>query len=121
MSDHMQEATNYIKDLQKGIQELSDKRDRLKNSYSTSGSSSSSSSSYCVAPQNPCYSRASDFVIVTSTRAGVEVIINTALIEELPLSRVLKLLIDEGLSTISCTSAQVNDRLLHTIESEVLI
>ena len=113
ISDHVQEATNYIKDLQNGIQELSHKRDKLK-SLNTSGSSN------CVAPpQNP-HSRASDSIIVRSSSVGMEVMINTAFTEGLPLSRVVNVLTGEGLSIISCISSKVNERLLHTIESQVL-
>ncbi|KAF3448455.1 hypothetical protein FNV43_RR09168 [Rhamnella rubrinervis] len=115
ISDHVQEATNYIKDLQKGIQELSNKRDKLKNLLmNTSGSSN-----VCVAPlQNP-HSRASDSIIVRSSSVGMEVMINTAFTEGLPLSRVVNVLIGEGLSIISCISVEVNERLLHTLESQV--
>lgn len=118
ISDHVQEATNYIKDLQKGIQELSDKRSKLimKKNLNTSAGSSN-----CVAPpQNP-HPGASDSIIVRSSSVGMEVIINTDFTEGLPLSRVVDVLIGEGLSIISCISAKVNERtLLHTIQSQVL-
>lgn len=93
---------NYIKQLQKKTEELRDKRDRLKE--------------LC----KPSSSNGGDVVTVRSCWGGlIEVVINTALEEGIPLSTVLPLLIREGLCIVSCNSTKVKDRLFHTVESEV--
>ncbi|KAK9276051.1 hypothetical protein L1049_005582 [Liquidambar formosana] len=111
ISDHMHESVNYIRHLQKKIEELSDKRDGLKRL--------DNSSSFNVAPE--CSQSCPwDSVTVKPCLVGVEVVMSTALRQEgLPLSRVLEVLTGEGLNIVSCISTKVNERLLHTIESEV--
>ncbi|XP_015900346.3 transcription factor bHLH120 [Ziziphus jujuba] len=111
ISDHMHEAANYIKDLNKRIQELSDKGDELKSMKSPLSPS--------TAQQQDSQRRDSDSVEVRFSGAGMEVIINTALRQGLPLSSVLKVIIAEGLTINSCVSTKVNERLLHTIDIEV--
>ncbi|KAF8412345.1 hypothetical protein HHK36_000307 [Tetracentron sinense] len=104
-SDQLYEAVNYITDLQKKILELSDKRDRLQR-WSNLRSNGSSNSCLCVT--------------VRSCLAGVEVVISSGKGEKaLPFSRVLDVLIEEGLSVLSCSFTKVNGRSLHTIQSEV--
>ncbi|XP_042511693.1 transcription factor bHLH126-like [Macadamia integrifolia] len=108
----MNEATNYIRDLKKKIQELSDMRDRLRK-MPNSGSPDIVVSDNCTAV---------DTVTVQPCCGGVlvEVVISSGLRnEEIPLSRVLRLLVDHGFSIVSCASNTVNERSLHTIQSEV--
>ncbi|CAA3010629.1 transcription factor bHLH120-like [Olea europaea var. sylvestris] len=102
--DHMNEALNYIKDMQKNIQELSLCRDKLKKLY-TSGSNSN------LMPNS---------VIVSPCQDGVEVLIRTSSIEGgFPLSRVLGELIRTNLNVVSCVSTRTNDqRFLHRIQFE---
>ena len=106
----MHEAVNYIKNLQKNIEELSDKRDNLRQLCNPSSSNQTMENSFGATQ---------DVVKARPTCAGIEIIINTALKEGLPLSRVLQALITEGLRIISCNSTKVKERLFHTIESEV--
>ena len=116
ISDHINEAASYIKDLQIKINELADKRDELKKfskstaNFSLQGSGSSTNSSQPVG-----------FFTIQNTCGGVQVVISTSCFIEdgLPLSRVLGLLVHEGLIVVSCVSTKVNGRLLHTIQSEV--
>lgn len=107
-SDHMHEAVNYIKDLEKKVKELGVKRDDLRklNNCNVVGSRSENPSDSCV--------------MVRSCLVGVEVVISSGLKEQvLHLSRVVELLLKEGLNVVSCFSTKVNTRLIYTIQSEV--
>lgn len=62
-----------------------------------------------------------DSVTVEICRVGIAVInVNTNVRRGLQVSRLLQVLLGEGLSVVSCISVKVNGRLLHTIESKVL-
>ncbi|KAJ7975617.1 transcription factor bHLH [Quillaja saponaria] len=119
MSDHMNEAVNYIKLLQNNIEEKGAKRDELKNLSSTlntvdhygngSGSGSGSGSS------NSC------LTVYQSSSGGVEIEITSSSRQvKLPLSRILEVLLEEGLEVVNCVSTKVNGRFLHSIQSEVM-
>lgn len=112
----MHQAANYIKHLQKNIEELHDKRDELKKSSNISGTCST------VVENSQCPSIMGDSVILVRPSAciGVEVVVNTPLKQGVPLSRVIDILVGEGLSIVSCTSAKINQRLIYTLKSEVL-
>lgn len=102
MSDHIHESVNYIKHMEKTIEELKIKREAL-HMVSNSNTSSSTSS-----------------ITVSHCLGGLEILINSSLRDEVfPLSRVLELLLEEGLEVVSCASTQVNDSFLHTIKTEV--
>ncbi|KAJ4954937.1 hypothetical protein NE237_011720 [Protea cynaroides] len=101
ISDRMNEAANYIKDLRNGIQELHNKRDELRKMPNSRN---------CL-PDN---------VIVRPCGGGVEVVINSGLRNgEFPLSMVIKELVDLGFIVVGCVSTAVNQRSLHTVQSEV--
>ncbi|KAB2596596.1 hypothetical protein D8674_032046 [Pyrus ussuriensis x Pyrus communis] len=74
--------------------------------HGSSGSSSTSTSALVAV--HPCL-------------AGVEIVVSTDGSAEqfFLLSRMLKILLGQGLSVISCATAQVNKRLVYTIQSEV--
>ncbi|CAK9173105.1 unnamed protein product [Ilex paraguariensis] len=110
VSDHMNAAVSYIKHRQKRIEELNQKRDELKEELNPN------------TPKITCEGSQvcrRDCVTVNTCRAGMEAVVNTAMRGGLPLSRVLSVLMEEGLTTVSCISTKVNERLIHTIESEV--
>ncbi|XP_044469001.1 transcription factor bHLH36-like [Mangifera indica] len=112
MSDQMNEAVKYIKNLEMRIKELGARRDELKkiSNSSTHGSESGSSD------LNVCESS----IVVSQSLIGVEVVYSCGYREHgLPLSRVLEILLDEGLCVVNCVSNKVRDRLLHTIQAEV--
>lgn len=112
----MHQAVNYIKHLQKKIEELHDKRDELKKSSNISGTCST------VVENSQCPSIMGDSVILVRPACiGVEVVVNTPLKQGLPLSRVIDILVREGLSIVSCTSAKINQRLIYTLQSDEVL
>lgn len=122
ISDHINESVRYVKQLQMKIKELGVKRDGLKELSNSSTASNtdldgSGSSSSC----SPSPGR---FLTVQRCCGGVEIAICTGDFGEgatgFHLSRVLEVLLEEGLSLVSCVSTQVNGRFLHTIRTEVL-
>lgn len=108
----MNEAVNYIKHLQMRIQGLVSRRDELKklcnlNSLGTGNGSLNKCSRSWVSVQ-PCF-------------AGIEIVVSSSSFigENFPLTRILQLLLGEGLDLVSCITTKVNERLLYTIQSEV--
>ncbi|XP_060675854.1 transcription factor bHLH120-like [Ziziphus jujuba] len=111
-SDQMNEAVNYIKHLQMRIQGLVSRRDELKklcnlNSLGTGNGSLNKCSRSWVSVQ-PCF-------------AGIQIVVSSSSFigENFPLTRILQLLLGEGLDLVSCITTKVNERLLYTIQSEV--
>ncbi|KAL6131947.1 hypothetical protein ACLB2K_070319 [Fragaria x ananassa] len=120
-SDHMNEAVNYIKHLQNRIKTIDAKRDELKKFPKTStvidrrcttGSSLNSDMvnlSSCFTVQPSC--------------GGVQILVSSGFREEgsplISISSVLEMLLEQGLTVVSCLSSQVNERLLHSIQIEV--
>ena len=98
ISDHMNGAVSYIKNLQKRIDELSAKRDELKKRSGSSGFDQGTSS-------NDSFPSS---IVVRQSFDGVEVMISTGLgAQALTLSRVLELLREEGLDVVSCVSTKL--------------
>ncbi|XP_050263715.1 transcription factor bHLH36-like [Quercus robur] len=107
ISDHINEAANYIKHLEKKIKELSSARDVLKEFSNLSTTDQGSTSQPSCFTIHPCC-------------GGVEIVISSGFREEsFPLSKVLELLLEEGLTVLNCTSSKVNERFLHTVQCEV--
>ncbi|XAR70369.1 hypothetical protein NMG60_11027205 [Bertholletia excelsa] len=104
--DHTHETVKYIRQLEKRIKELREKRDELKISVNES-SINGRSESFTSAVKN-------SVIRVGISKAGVQVLVCTASI-----SRVLGVLTQEGLTVLSCISTRVNGSLLHTIECQV--
>ncbi|CAI0404046.1 unnamed protein product [Linum tenue] len=124
VSDHMQAAVEYIRELQRRTDELSKKRDELKSGYGTGnrddqvGSSRRSNDSAV----------SSSIVMVRPCLIGVEVAINVSSSSSsgrggqqggLQLSRVVELLMGQGLDVVTCDTVRVNDRFIHTLRSKV--
>ncbi|XVE58650.1 hypothetical protein DITRI_Ditri04bG0185800 [Diplodiscus trichospermus] len=113
VSDHMNEAVNYIKYLKKRIQELCAKRDKLKklSNLSASDLGSASSSDNCSQI---------NYVAVHPYSEGVEIVINSGFGEEnWHLSTVMQVILEEGLDVVRCVSSQTSEGFLHAIQSEI--
>ncbi|XP_074318979.1 transcription factor bHLH36-like [Silene latifolia] len=114
ITDQLEEATNYIKDLEKNVKELGDKRDQLKQSIQSSssgryelGGSSGSSPPYTVAIRQ--------FV------GGLEIEISVKYDEnEFLLSTAIQVALEEGLDVVSSTSAKFHERFIHSIQCEII-
>ncbi|XP_028773248.1 transcription factor bHLH36-like [Neltuma alba] len=114
ISDHMNEAKNYIKHLQKNIKELSAKRDELKK---ISENSSNPETHEC---ENYTYSGFfSVHEINNNVCVGIEVSSSFG-DERFSLSKLLKLMLDEGLGVVNCVTSQVNGRLIYSVQCEVI-
>ncbi|KAJ0256867.1 Transcription factor bHLH55 [Hirschfeldia incana] len=125
-SDHVHEAVNYIKDLEKKIKEVSKKRDRIKRSITHPSSagycpirslaaSCSSLSSNCS-----CVGDTHIDVKVRTCLVGIEIVVSCCFRHESCLSSVLQLLVREQcFNVVSCISTRLNLRFIHTIISEV--
>ncbi|PON88052.1 Basic helix-loop-helix transcription factor [Trema orientale] len=125
ISDHIHEAARYIKQLQMRIKELGNKRDYLKKYYLSNSSSTgptdnggAGSSSGSTPPPAQGH-----LLRVQTCCGGVEIMVSNSdfagdQASGLPLSRVLEVILEEGLSLVSCVSTKVNGRLLHTVHSE---
>ncbi|XP_075642566.1 transcription factor bHLH36-like [Castanea sativa] len=111
VSDLINEAANYIKHMTEKIQGLQVERDQLKNpSNSTAFIPGIESSNNCSL----------NYVTVRVSEAGIEILMSSWLREEgFLLSKVLELLLEEGLSVIRCASNKTSERLFLTIQSEV--
>lgn len=114
ISDHMHGAVNYINDLQIKIQDLGTTRDELRKQCNMSTSNTSQLESSSTTSSGGC-------VVVSPCLAGVEILVGTGFQEDGLLSRVMELLLEEGLNVVSCVSTKVNEEnLLHAINCKVL-
>ncbi|KAK6785378.1 hypothetical protein RDI58_018833 [Solanum bulbocastanum] len=95
ISDHLEEIVDYVKDLKENIEDLVRKREKLKNIIYSDDDE--------------------DKIIVKLCNGGVEISIKGGL----PLSKVLKVLMKEGLMVNSCVSSIVDQSLHHIIQSKV--
>lgn len=119
----MNEAVNYIKHLQNRIKTLDAKRDELKKFPNTSTvidrrCTTGSSLNSDMVILSSC------FTVQPSCGGGVQILVSSGFREEgsplISISGVLEMLLEQGLTVVSCLSSQVNERLLHTIQIEVL-
>ncbi|XP_055823291.1 transcription factor bHLH120-like [Solanum dulcamara] len=111
ISDHLEEIVDYVKDLRKNIEDLEIKREKLKEMKNNICSSqlAPSSSSMKLSDDDE------DRIIVKSCNGGVEISIKGGI----SLSKVLKVVMKEGLIVNSCVSSTIDQRLHHIIQSKV--
>ena len=114
MSDHVLEAINYIKHMEKNIGELEVKRDKLRN---LTGESSNLDSKRV----NETNSLSITFTVEPCSGGGFEILMKNYLTDNnwLPLSRILDVLLDEGITVVNCVCTKVNEECLYTIQTEV--
>ncbi|XP_050387882.1 transcription factor bHLH36-like [Argentina anserina] len=122
ISEQINEAVNYIKQLREKIQRLNTKREELRRVFKQY-----SSSAHDFNPEiegNSGTKSTSDIMVGPTCWGGVEIVVSTSNkncseLEGFALSGVLKALLAEGLSVVKCVSTTVNQRLFHTIQCEV--
>ncbi|XP_010677152.2 transcription factor bHLH125 [Beta vulgaris subsp. vulgaris] len=116
--DHIEVAEIYIKDLEKSIKELQDKREKLHNSLSETPNIIGRQSS--ISSVNPSIN--DNYVKIKAFSKELEIEIN-AMVEEdgvFPLSKVLKVVqLEEGLTIVNCAYSKVNQRWVHVIRCQV--
>lgn len=113
ISDHVNEAMNYINHLQTKVKQLEAKKEELKKMSSLNTNVPQNDSSCSATNLQP-------FVIVQTFPGGIEIVCSYSFKKCLfPLSKVLFMLIKEGLNVISCTSNKIDGRFIYTIRSEV--
>ncbi|XP_074317964.1 transcription factor bHLH118-like [Silene latifolia] len=114
-SDHLAEAVNYIKDLEKNVKELGEKRDKVKASI---GSTSSKEKGGVGGSSNSTPSPGT--VVLVPRLGGLDIEINVWYENQVfSLSTALHVIHEEGLGIASYTSTKIDDRLVHNIVCEV--
>ncbi|KAK7343639.1 hypothetical protein VNO77_12542 [Canavalia gladiata] len=112
ISDQMNQTVNYINHLQNNIKQLSDKRDELKKKLSNHHNLQLQSHDET--------NHASSCFTFHHNNGTVGIEITGGFQEKtLPLSKLLELVLEEGLEVVACLSTQVNGRLLHTVQCQV--
>ncbi|VFQ72730.1 unnamed protein product [Cuscuta campestris] len=124
-SDHMHEALNYIKQMQKNVQDLGRKRERLKTAAAIRSPSRGSEKKGGSSADQTRAAGPGNFVSVSGCRNGVEVLINCDAgggggeRGGFALSRVVGTLQKEGVDVVSCGSTRADNRFLHCLQSQV--
>ncbi|KAK4353595.1 hypothetical protein RND71_025789 [Anisodus tanguticus] len=111
VSDHMEQALNYIQHLKNNIKELETRRDKLEIlAHSSNEDNENIGQKYNLA----------EYVKVNKCEDGVEILIKNKFGKEgLQLSRVLEELMKRKLSVVTCVSTKVDETFLHKIHVEV--
>ncbi|XP_021740815.1 uncharacterized protein LOC110707084 [Chenopodium quinoa] len=119
-SDLLQMTTNHIKNMEKGVKGLKDKRDELLRMMRSAAGNSINS--------NTSKQQQNHHVTVKPCKDGlIEVTVSSALDDDdhennnrgFRLSKILRLLGEEGLNVINCSSARIDSNLAHTIQAQV--
>ncbi|XP_061373971.1 transcription factor bHLH36-like [Gastrolobium bilobum] len=110
-SDHIHEGTNYIRYLQNKVKQLEAKKEELMKLSNLSP----------VGPESGSFTiHRSTYVTVHPCPGGVQIKCSYSFTKHVfPLSRVLEIVLKEGLNVVNCTSTKTDDhRFIHTIRSE---
>lgn len=109
----MHEGANYIKHLENKVKELQAKRDEFKKSSNLSPVVVSDSGSFSTTDLPIC-------VIVHPFPGGIQIKCSYSFRKYVfPLSRVIDMVLKEGLDVVNCTSTKTDDSFIHTIRIEV--
>ncbi|VFQ70784.1 unnamed protein product [Cuscuta campestris] len=135
-SDRLQETVRYVRDLRKRVEKMRARRDELRGTVITEPvavttiTSSSSSSSLLMKQkgdlhQDECRHDGNDDemmsrVVVKPCRSGVEITLSVNKADDVSLSKILNVLVCQGMSVNTCSSVKLNHRLLLTIQAEVV-
>ena len=105
----MDEAVNYIEHLRGKISELHVKRDAVKRDAIKGLHLADESSDLCP----------SSCIVIKPYSCGLEIVISIFREQNLELSEVMKVLLEESIEITSCASTKVKERMLHTIQTKV--
>ncbi|XP_074284585.1 transcription factor bHLH118-like [Silene latifolia] len=120
MSDHIFEATKYIKDLESNVKELGFKRDHLKKTCSSSISTKLQGNVGSTSTNTSSSSKDGCNVSIHTFSKAIEIEICAGIEEDpFPLSKVLKVLSEEGLDVVSCVSSKLNKKWIYVIHCQV--
>ncbi|KAJ8632699.1 hypothetical protein MRB53_026035 [Persea americana] len=108
ITDHISEAVNYINHLKAKIQELTEKRDQMRRLITSSSNSGSPQNEACLL---------SPHISVRATLNGATVAIVSKQGHEVPLSRVIATLVEEGLNVIRVSTC-IKRQSIYSIEWE---
>lgn len=74
------------------------------------------------APEEDQMDIGSCYIAIRPYPRGVEVVLHSGREKKsMPSSRVVKVLLDEGMDVVSCATTKIKDATVHTIQSEVLL
>lgn len=111
----MQETVSYIQHMQRRIQQLKDKRGTLRELASqTTVAIAGTTETLNSSERASAVVRAKDGI-------GIQVVLDTATKQRLPLSIFVQALVSEGLEILNCISNRLNERFIHTIECQPLL
>ncbi|XP_029125678.1 transcription factor bHLH36 isoform X2 [Cajanus cajan] len=113
IADHVYEAMNYINHLQNKVKQLQAKRDELAKVSNLSNVGPDEKESSSTTNHLP------PLVFVHPFPGGLEIMCSYSFKKSVfPMSRVLDILLKEGLNVVSTTSIKRDGRFVHTIQSE---
>lgn len=105
----------YIRYLQNDVQALSEKRDVLKRMTEPKGDQTNAGG------LSEVFCDSQDTVTINPCMEGVEIMVNTSWRQGIQKSSILQVLMRGGLDVISFNSAQINERVIYSIQAEVAI
>ncbi|CAN0902642.1 Transcription factor bHLH36 [Linum grandiflorum] len=120
MSDHMNEAVNYINVLKRRIRELEGKRSEVNALTNGNGNGNdivNDAARLNVLPNGS--GAANSSVEVRRCLAGVEVVLTSSEVVGWRVSGVMRVMMEEGLTVVNCNSTRVNGTCFHTLLAEV--